>query len=167
MRYRPLLSDKTMTVIFVFAFRACTKAARNGAPSGPVTVPVMVAPYANEAAKTNAPARPRMFLCLNGCITPPLTPCHWRLHAGTETQHLQCRRGYQTVALDVYGHSPSVVGQLPIIPSQALARRADGESFTLIGTPPCALIHRQPNNRFAWRTILWPHRIWPADPACT
>jgi hypothetical protein len=29
------------------------------------------------------------------------------------------------------------------------------------------LIHRQRNNKFAWRTILWPHTIWPADAACT
>src|SRR5216684_7221233 len=26
--------------------------------------------------------------------------------------------------------------------------------------------HRPRNNKFAWRTIRWPHTIWPADPAC-
>src|ERR1700682_4061227 len=86
MWYRPLLSDSTMTVIFVFAFRACTKAARNGAPSGPVTVPEIVAAYANEAEITIALTKPRMFLSLNGCIRPPLSHYLRCLHAGTRTK---------------------------------------------------------------------------------
>src|ERR1700680_3761278 len=87
MWYRPLLSDSTMTVIFVFAFRACTKAARNGAPSGPVTVPVIVAPYANEAMIRMALTKPRMVLSLNGCKIPPRSLWQGRFDAGTETEN--------------------------------------------------------------------------------
>src|SRR5216684_5921530 len=49
-RYLPALSDSTLTVILVLRLRACTKAPRNGLPSGPVTVPVMVAASAPEIA---------------------------------------------------------------------------------------------------------------------
>src|SRR5215472_7902715 len=43
MRYLPCGSDSTLTVMRVFALRACTNAPRNGALSGPVTVPLIVA----------------------------------------------------------------------------------------------------------------------------
>src|SRR6266404_5700006 len=111
MRYRPLLSDNTMTVIFVFAFRACTKAAREGAPSGPATVPAMVAPEANEAKRTTALIKPRVFISLDDCIRPPRSLCHGRTCAKTQIKNqvskLQCRRGYQTRAPAVYGDSRS------------------------------------------------------------
>src|SRR6266853_866613 len=111
MRYRPLLSDRTMTVIFVFAFRACTKAARNGAPSGPVTVPVTVAAYVTEARIKTVLTRIRVIFSLNECMRPPSSLLLRRVHAGTETENqvsrLQRRKGYQTGALAVYGDSPS------------------------------------------------------------
>src|SRR5262252_11142493 len=43
MRYLPCGSDSTLTVMWVFALRACTNAPRNGPLSGPVTVPLIVA----------------------------------------------------------------------------------------------------------------------------
>src|SRR6266849_4394632 len=49
-RYLPVLSDSTLTVILVLRLRACTKAPRNGLPSSPVTVPVMVAASAPDIA---------------------------------------------------------------------------------------------------------------------
>src|SRR5258706_9436386 len=54
-RYLPALSDSTLTVILVLRLRACTKAPRNGLPSGPVTVPVMVAASAPDIAATIEP----------------------------------------------------------------------------------------------------------------
>src|ERR1700704_4125808 len=98
-----------MTVIFVFAVRACTKAARNGAPSGPVTVPVMVAPQANEAKRTTALIKPRVFFSLDDCIRTPRLLCDGRSCAKTQitnqVRKLQCRRGYQMRALGVYEDS--------------------------------------------------------------
>src|SRR5260370_30087936 len=49
-RCLPVLSDSTLTVILVLRLRACTKAPRNGLPSGPVTVPVMVAASTPDSA---------------------------------------------------------------------------------------------------------------------
>jgi hypothetical protein len=40
------------------AFWASTNAALNVAPSGPFTVPEIVAPFATDAAKINAPTKP-------------------------------------------------------------------------------------------------------------
>src|SRR5262245_52697678 len=42
-------------MLLVLALRACTKAPRNGAPSGPVTVPVTVAASAAEIVATRSP----------------------------------------------------------------------------------------------------------------
>src|SRR5579864_3838271 len=44
--YFPSLSDKTIMVILVFTFCARTKAALNGAPSGPVIAPEITLPGA-------------------------------------------------------------------------------------------------------------------------
>src|ERR1700719_3663542 len=100
-----------MTVILVFAFRACTKAARNGVPSGPVTLPVMVAPYANEARTKTVLTKLRVILSLNECMRPPLSLRLRRLSAETKTTNqvsiLYRGRGYQTNEMAVYGDSPS------------------------------------------------------------
>src|SRR5580704_5043862 len=60
-----------MTVTRVFAFRACTNAARNGAPSGPVTLPVIVAPNVIEERRPTALTKPSVLIILSGCIAPP------------------------------------------------------------------------------------------------
>ena len=52
MAYLPWLSESTLTVIFVLRFFACTKAPRNALPSGPVTVPAIVAAFADDADRT-------------------------------------------------------------------------------------------------------------------
>src|ERR1700716_2741500 len=52
MRKCPCGSDSTLTVILVLALRACTKAPRNGALSGPVTVPATVAACTSEPVAT-------------------------------------------------------------------------------------------------------------------
>src|ERR1700674_30253 len=65
-----------MTVTRVFAFRACTNAARKGAPSGPVTLPVIVAPNAIEEMRPTALTKLRNLSILGGCMTPP---CNRRL----------------------------------------------------------------------------------------
>jgi hypothetical protein len=44
----------TLTVILSLPWRACTKAARTGAPLGPFTVPVMLAAAAGDAANESA-----------------------------------------------------------------------------------------------------------------
>ena len=54
-RYLPVLSESTLTVILVLALRACTKAPRNAAPSGPLTVPVMLAASARHVESANEP----------------------------------------------------------------------------------------------------------------
>src|SRR5262249_3328391 len=51
--YLPALSERTLTVILVFALRACTKAPRNAAPSGPVTLPLMLAASAMAVERAN------------------------------------------------------------------------------------------------------------------
>src|ERR1700730_10054971 len=100
-----------MTVILVFALRACTEAARNGAPSGPFTVPVMVAAYANEARIKTVLSRHSVIFSLNECMRPPLSQRLRRHPAETKTKNqvsVLCRgRGYQTNELAVYGDSPS------------------------------------------------------------
>src|SRR5437588_7331087 len=53
MRYLPALSESTLTLIFVLALRACTKAPRNAAPSGPVMVPEMLAASAMVVESAN------------------------------------------------------------------------------------------------------------------
>src|SRR6516165_283090 len=51
--YLPALSESTLTVIFVLALRAWTKAPRNAAPSGPVTEPLMLAASATVLERAN------------------------------------------------------------------------------------------------------------------
>src|SRR5579864_9326889 len=62
-----------MTVTWVFAFRAFTNAARNGLPSGPVTLPVTVAPNAIVEMSPMALTNPRILvmLILTGPMIPP------------------------------------------------------------------------------------------------
>src|SRR5215813_1285057 len=59
--YRPWLSVSTLTVIFRAPWRACTNAARTGAPSGPFTVPVIVAASSvdENAPRTKKAMTPR------------------------------------------------------------------------------------------------------------
>src|SRR5450631_4510498 len=57
MAYLPWLSESTLTVILVLRLRACTKAPRNPLPSGPVTVPAMVAASAADTAAQPAIAK--------------------------------------------------------------------------------------------------------------
>src|ERR1700688_1212956 len=66
MRYLPALSDNTLTVILVLRLRACTKAPRKALPSGPATVPVMVAACAppNPAAAAITEPNPRAMRLL-------------------------------------------------------------------------------------------------------
>src|SRR5665213_142387 len=107
-----------MTVTRVLAFRACTNAARNGAPSGPFTVPVIVAPNANVEEKTIALTRTNFLGIPSACMIPPcaartmmIAMCEkefgiWRETHTNKIAHLgwtrisafiglQCRRGYQ------------------------------------------------------------------------
>src|SRR5262245_21598715 len=61
MVYLPSGCDSTLTVILVLALRACTKAPRNAALSGPVMVPEMVAADAASIVRIvtmRAPAMP-------------------------------------------------------------------------------------------------------------
>src|SRR5262252_3360147 len=53
-------------MILVLALRACTKAPRNGAPSGPVTVPVTVAASAADTMATspNIPKEVHIFMTM-------------------------------------------------------------------------------------------------------
>src|SRR4051812_20352274 len=59
MRYFPSRSDSTLTTILLLALRAWTKAPRNAAPSGPATVPEMVAASATHGVMTTSPNIPR------------------------------------------------------------------------------------------------------------
>src|ERR1700720_3682153 len=80
-----------MIVTRVFAFRACTNAARNAAPSGPVTLPVIVAPKAIEERKPTALTKLRILTILSGFIIPP---CQERLTPlGSRTRASSRRRG--------------------------------------------------------------------------
>src|ERR1700722_1469086 len=71
MRYCPFLSERTMTVTRGLAFRACTKAARNGAPSGPVILPAIVPQNAMEEMMPTALTKIIILKILSGCIIPP------------------------------------------------------------------------------------------------
>jgi len=69
-RYLPAVSDSTLTVILVLRLRACTKAPRNGLPSGPVTVPVMVAASAPDIAAMTEPT-PNIRRVIARMAVPP------------------------------------------------------------------------------------------------
>src|SRR5579871_3919841 len=90
-RYLPALSDSTLTVILVLRLRACTKAPRNGLPSGPVTVPVMVAASAADIAAMIEPTPSMRRVVARMGIPPGLKPLPESLAQSDHRRH--SRRG--------------------------------------------------------------------------
>src|ERR1700730_458110 len=78
MRYLPRLSDRTLPVIWVARCLACTKAPRDAWPSGPATVPLMVAASAQDTAAIDpSPSANRVMAPMT---VPPRS--NWRARIG-------------------------------------------------------------------------------------
>src|SRR5262249_31945450 len=75
MRYLPALSESTLTMILVLALRACTKAPRTAAPSGPVTVPDTVAASAALIANAKGANTPRSSRAAERMAFPRVCRC--------------------------------------------------------------------------------------------
>src|SRR6516164_8363492 len=79
MRYLPALSESTLTMILVFALRACTKAPRTAAPSGAVTVPDTVAASAVLIGKAKGANTPRSSRAAERMAFPRACRCGSRI----------------------------------------------------------------------------------------